>query len=113
MKTKTPQAVDSCHALLLWIIPLLDNFPRNRRFSIGTRIEDHLLDVLEALLNASWSKQKQQYLFEANSKLEVLRHLWRLCYELQVISTKRYEHGFRLILDLGKQIGGWSRYSSK
>ena len=47
MKTKTPQAVDACHALLLWMVPLLDNFPRNRRFSIGSRIEAHLLDILE------------------------------------------------------------------
>ena len=36
MDTKTPQAVESCHGLLLWLIPLLDNFPRNRRFSIGS-----------------------------------------------------------------------------
>jgi hypothetical protein len=35
--------------------------------------------------------------------------LWRLCHELQVISTKRYEHGARLLEDLGRQIGGWMR----
>jgi hypothetical protein len=28
-----PQAVQSCHELLLWLIPQLDKFPRSRRFS--------------------------------------------------------------------------------
>jgi len=34
-----PQAVQSCHELLLWLIPHLDKFPRARRFTLGARIE--------------------------------------------------------------------------
>jgi len=34
-----PQAVQSCHELLLWLIPQLDKFPRSRRFTLGERIE--------------------------------------------------------------------------
>jgi hypothetical protein len=45
----------------------------------------------------------------ANRTLEVERHLWRLAYELRVIPFKRYEHGARLMDDLGRQIGGWLR----
>jgi hypothetical protein len=32
-----------------------------------------------------------------------VQHLWRLAYELQVIPIKRYEHGARLMDDLGRQ----------
>jgi hypothetical protein len=35
--------------------------------------------------------------------------LWRLALELQVINLKRYEHGAKLMQDLGRQIGGWLR----
>ena len=49
----------------------------------------------------------------ANLQLEVQRHLWRLAYELQVIPQKRYEHGARLMEDLGRQIGGWLRVQDK
>jgi hypothetical protein len=38
-----------------------------------------------------------------------MRHLWRLGHELQVLPTRRYEHGARLMDDLGRQIGGWLR----
>lgn len=39
MSPTVPQAVQSCHELLLWLIPQLDKFPRSRRFTLGERIE--------------------------------------------------------------------------
>ncbi len=47
-----PKAIQDCHKLMIWIIPLLDDFPRNRRFSLGKRLEDGLIEVLE-----TWSRQ--------------------------------------------------------
>ena len=37
-----PQAVQSCHEFLLWLIPQLDKFPRVRRFTLGERLEMRL-----------------------------------------------------------------------
>ncbi|MGH8550888.1 MAG: hypothetical protein ACRERU_20265 [Methylococcales bacterium] len=34
-----PKVVQDCHNLLIWLIPLLDNFPRNRQFTLGERLE--------------------------------------------------------------------------
>jgi len=48
MNQNTPRAVEACHELLLWLIPLLDQFPRSRRFTLGERIEKLLLSVLES-----------------------------------------------------------------
>lgn len=104
-----PQAVQACHELLLWLIPLLDKFPRSRRFTLGERLENSLLTVLADLVEAAYSKQKREALTHANRQLEIIRHLWRLTYELQVIPLKRYEHGAKLMNELGKQIGGWLR----
>jgi len=39
MAATVPQAVQSCHELLLWLILQLDKFPRSRRFTLGERIE--------------------------------------------------------------------------
>jgi hypothetical protein len=108
---ETPRAAQSCHELLLWIIPLLDQFPRNRRFTLGERLENSLLSVLEGVTEAAYSrgKKKGSVLQRTNLQLQVARHLWRLSQELKVISLRRYEHGARLMEDLGKQIGGWQR----
>ncbi len=109
MPATVPQAVQSCHDLLLWIIPQLDKFPRSRRFTLGERIETGLLEVLELVVEAAYTRNKDASLRRANLKLEVVRHLWRLAHELKVMATRQYEHGARLLDDLGRQIGGWLR----
>ena len=109
MKDTTPQAVQACHELLLWLIPHLDKFPRVRRFTLGERLESTLIEVLELLVEAAFSRVKQDALKRANLRLEVVRHLWRLAHELQVIPLRQYEHGARLMDDLGRQVGGWLR----
>lgn len=109
MSDTTPQAVQACHELIRWIIPQLDRFPRQRRFTLGDRLEQVLLDVMELLLEAAYTKAKRQALRRANLRLEVARHLWRLAHELAAVSTRRYGHGAGLMDDLGRQIGGWLR----
>ncbi len=109
MNHTIPKAIQDCHDLLLWLIPILDKFPRSRRFTLGERLENGLLKVLEDLVEAAYSKQKKQALARANRQLEIIRHLWRLAYELQVIPLRRYKHGAELMNELGRQIGGWLR----
>jgi hypothetical protein len=109
MAASVPQAVQSCHDLLLWLIPQLDKFPRSRRFTLGERLETGLLDVLELLVDAAYSRNKETSLKRANLRLEMVRHLWRLAHELKVMATRQYEHGAKLLDDLGRQIGGWLR----
>ncbi len=78
MAASIPQAVQSCHELLLWLVPQLDKFPRVRRFTLGERIEVGLLDVLELLVEAAYTRNKDAPLQRANLRLEVVRHLHRI-----------------------------------
>jgi len=104
-----PQAVNACHDLLLWIIPQLDKLPRVRRFTLGERIENGLLDVLEQLTDAAYSRAKAETLRQANLRLDRVRHLWRLGHELKALPTRPYGHGAQLLEDLGRQVGAWRR----
>jgi hypothetical protein len=108
-----PKAVQDCHNLIVWLIPQLDKFPRNRRFTLGDRIETTLLKVLETLVEAAYLRDKRRLLRRANVHIAVVRHLWRAAYDLKVIPVKRFEHGARLTDELGKQIGGWLRSLSE
>jgi hypothetical protein len=109
MASSVPHAVQSCHELLLWVIPQLDKFPRSRRFTLGERLESGLIEVLELLVEAAYTRNKENPLRRANLRLEVVRHLWRLAHELKAIATRQYEYGAKLIDALGRQIGGWLR----
>jgi len=103
----TPRAVQACHELLAWLIPLLDQFPRSRRFTLGERLETGFLLVLEDLIDAAYHRDRRPALMRANRRLAVNRHLWRLALELKAINLKRYEYGAKQMEDLGRQIGGW------
>jgi hypothetical protein len=105
-----PKVVEDCHELLAWMIPKLDHFPRNRRFTLGERIETGLLSVLENLISAAYQKSHTDSLKTANLQLDVVRHLWRLSHGLQAISHQCYGQGSERLTELGRQIGGWRRY---
>lgn len=78
-----PQAVQSCHELLLWLFPAARQVARVRRFTLGERIEAGLLTVLELVVEAVYTRNKEAPLRRANLRLEIVRHLWRLAHELK------------------------------
>lgn len=104
-----PKVVQDCHRCLQWMIPAIDKFPRNRRFTLGEKIETRLLDVLGLLIESTYSQRNRQMLQSANAHLNVIRHLWRLAYELKAVAQKSYQHGAKLLVEIGRQIGGWQR----
>jgi hypothetical protein len=109
--SSTPKAIQDCRELLLWMIPHLDKLPRNRRYTLGDKLENRVLCVLESLVSAAYTRDKRSLLVQANRDLEVCRHLWRLCFDFKGVSVKGYEHGSKLMLELGRQIGGWTKAS--
>lgn len=111
-KPEVPVAVERCHELLRWFLPIVDRLPRSRRYGLGSLIEARLLGVLEQLVSASYLRDKRALLVEANRQLSVVRHLWRLCLELGLVGNARYQHGAELIVELGRQIGGWQRHAA-
>lgn len=77
MQDHTPQAVQAAHELLVWLIPQLDKLPRARRFTLGERLEAGVLAVLERLIEAAYTRDKEHALQQANLRLDIVRHLWR------------------------------------
>jgi hypothetical protein len=51
----------------------MGRFPRNHRFVLGERIERTLYDLLETLIQAKYTRQRQPLLEKANLLLETLR----------------------------------------
>jgi hypothetical protein len=108
----SPKALQDCHLLILWTLPHIDQFPKVRRFSLGSRIEEGLIFVLERLVEATYSRARQPLLRDANLRLEVIRHLWRSAFELKALAMSSWQHGAELMIELGRQIGGWEKASA-
>ena len=92
---------------MLWLVPTVEKFPRSQKFLLGDRIQSTALDVLERLIEATYTKARRQMLGRANLGIEKLRILFRLATELQYLDTRRYEHAARSLDEIGKLVGGW------
>jgi hypothetical protein len=110
---KEVDAVTKLYDFLLWMIPKLNQFPRSQKFILGDRIETVMLDILELLIEAAYSRQKAHLLKLANLKLEKLRYLIRLSKDLKLLNLKGYEFSARALDDIGRSIGGWLKYSRR
>lgn len=104
---KDISALTKIYALLLWLIPILEKFPRSQKFLLADRIENLLLDILELVISAVYSKNKKDTLKEANLTLEKLRYLIRLCKDLKYLNIKRYEYISNSVNEIGTEIGAW------
>ena len=105
----TGPALESHYRFLLWLIPTVARFPRNQKFLLGDRIQGTALDVLERLIEATYTRRRQGHLAGANLGLEKLRFLLRLAWDLRILDLRRYEHPARTIDETGRKVGAWSK----
>ena len=85
--------------------------PKAERFTIYERCENAILDVIEAVLEAGYSKgsQKTTALERASMKLNIVRFFIRLLKETRAIDTKKYANLQEMIDEIGRMLGGWIR----
>lgn len=101
------RAVTKAYDFTLWLLPHLAKFSRDYRFTLGNKLEEGALEILELLVEASYAGEKRTLLQRANIRLNRVRFLVRLAKDLQQISLKQYEFAARAIDGIGVEIGGW------
>ena len=88
----------------------VEKMPKKDKYSLGQKIEQSNLDLIELLIGAGSNKTKKLlYLEKAAIKLDLLKLLIRLAEEIKAIPTKKYLHLQEIIQEIGKMLGGWIR----
>jgi hypothetical protein len=105
--------ITKTYDLILWSCHHTSKFPRNHRFVLGERIERNLYDLLETLIRARYTRQRQHLLEQGNLILEVLRFQMRLARDLQCLKGNSYAFATKAIDEIGKMIGGWLKSGGK
>ena len=106
---RTGAAVEAHYQFLLWLLPTVEKFPRSHKFTLGDRIETTALNVLETLIEATYTKERADALRRGNLGIEKLRLLIQLAADLRLLDRRRYEHAARALDDTGRLIGGWMK----
>ena len=102
--------IDQVYELMLWAHNHVVKFPRHSRFSIGTRLEDTLGELMDCLVEAKYSRQKVDPLRRAGLLLEQFRIRLRLCKDTRLISINSHHFAIHQVVEIGRQIQSWRKY---
>ena len=83
--------------------------PRAHRFTLGDRIYSQSLDLVTALAQATFSRDKSRALETASDRDNSLRILLRLAKDIRLLSFAPYTYATGLLDEIGRMIGGWRK----
>ena len=106
---ETAIVVEKTYDFLLWLLPKAEKLPRSFRFSVGDRMVAAGLDLLLALVEASFSAEKGALLDTANRRANGLRYLLRLSKDLKLLTLDSYGFAALRLEEIGRMIGGWQK----
>ena len=111
MEIKSEPITLKAYDLLKYAIPVFNRLPKNQKFVLGDRLQNHLTDLLEALLEAIYlpAEAKKPALTAVNLRLEKLRFLFRLAFDLGYFSSGQYREFAARTDEIGRMTGGWLR----
>ena len=58
--------MESMYRFVFWLVPTVEKFPRRQKFLLGDRLQATALDVLERLVEATYTRDRRRYLTAAN-----------------------------------------------
>ena len=93
---------------LLWI-NIVVHIPKTARYTIGSRIENKFLDLLEFAYIAYFSEKdkKAEKIAECILTLDTLKFLISVAWEGKLIPNKHCEDIAVKLNEVGKMLGGW------
>lgn len=102
---------------LLWI-NIVPHIPKSARYTIGTRIENKFLDLLELSYTTYFceKEKKSDKISQCILILDTLKFLSSIAWEAKLISHKQFEEVAAKLDEVGKMFGGWRKnleYSEK
>jgi len=104
---KEPQIILKVYDLYKMFYLEVKKWPKPERYNLGRKCEETILKILENLLTASRLQTKHANLFQANIKLQILKTLFRLGKDIQIITNKKYIFLEKELFAIGRMLGGW------
>lgn len=86
-------------------------FPKKDQYLLGRQCEQHILDFMRLIISAVSLPRDRKLLMveDANSRLDVLKILFRMAREFKMLDNKKYLSLESRIQLIGRMIGGWMR----
>lgn len=88
-----------------------DHFPKKSRYTLGEKIDNRFIEVLELLFTASYQSADEKLftLQHALSGIDTLKFLLKISWELRILDDKKYTALAEGLHEIGRQTGGWKK----
>lgn len=89
--------------------------PRATRYTLGTRIDNLFTDIIADTLHGKFSKPEQKLIIlkQASIRLDTLKYLTTILWELKAMDNKKYATLTAKLSLIGQMIGGLLRELQK
>ena len=90
---------------------IVPHIPKGGRHTIGARIENKFLDLLELSYRAYYTERekKAEKILQCILILDTLKFFIQVTWEGKLISNKQYEDVAKKLEEIGKMLGGWKK----
>jgi hypothetical protein len=96
---------------ITWLLPVTDNFPRSRRFTVTQRLCDAALDFQELIIEANNCRGQARLdkISLADATLDKVRIYLRLSHRWEWLKPGQYRHAASMVAEIGRLLGGWKK----
>ncbi|MFH1182880.1 MAG: four helix bundle protein [Candidatus Moraniibacteriota bacterium] len=108
-----PQLIPLLHKVkilyLLWY-GYYQNLPKSHRYTLGQRVDNLLVEIIETIAIASFLKpeEKQPYIRLAIRKTDTLKIFLMILWETKSLDNKKYICLSERVSEVGRMLGGWN-----
>ena len=98
------------NAYSLWF-SILNDFPKVHRYTLGGKIENYFLDLLENIFISLYlpPKEKINSLHLAIAKLDGVKFFSQIAWENKSIAKEKFITLSEQLQEIGKMLGGWKK----
>lgn len=95
----------------MYWLTIIPHFPKSSRFTLGQRIDERFLDLIENSYTAYFchKDEKEKGITDCIFVLDKLKYLILVAWEAKLISNKHFEEISLILEEAGKMLGGWKR----
>lgn len=99
---------------LTWL-EIVPHIPRSSRYTLGDRIENKFIDLLESVYKAYYSRgeTKIAHIVRAIAILDILKFLLQTAWEARLVSNGKLSELSEKLMEIGKMLGGWKNSQEK
>ncbi len=93
----------------------LPHFPKTSRYSLGVKIDALIIEIAGLFFTASRLPKEQKiiYLQKSGLKLDALKFLLQMAWEIKSLDDKKYINLSEKLNEIGKMLGGWTKQVEK